>query len=147
MKRRGMKRLLAIVIGLAAIAPGLAIAQSNQTPTLVDVAKAEEARRKGVRKPAKVYTNDNLKSDFSVGVRPGSGHARGIGRGRKQLEHDRARHQHSRRACAGHARRARNARPGVLERQDHGRARGDRSLALVCRLAADAASTHSRPTS
>lgn len=65
-----MKRLLAIVIGLAAIAPGLAIAQSNQTPTLVDVAKAEEARRKGVRKPAKVYTNDNLKSDFSVGVPP-----------------------------------------------------------------------------
>ena len=66
-----MKRLLAIVIGLAVIAPGLAIGQSSQSsPTLADVAKAEEARRKGVRKPAKVYTNDNLKSDFSVGVPP-----------------------------------------------------------------------------
>jgi hypothetical protein len=66
-----MKRLLAIVIGLAVIAPGPVIGQSSQsTPTLVEVAKAEEARRKGVRKPAKVYTNENLKSDFSVGVPP-----------------------------------------------------------------------------
>jgi flagellin-like hook-associated protein FlgL len=31
--------------------------------TLGDVAKKEEARRKDVKTPAKVYTNDNLKSD------------------------------------------------------------------------------------
>ena len=51
--------LIAPVVAAAQGAP----AQAPASPTLVDVAKAEEARRKGVRKPAKVYTNDNLKAD------------------------------------------------------------------------------------
>lgn len=44
-------------------------AQQPSTPTLVDVAKAEEARRKNVSKPAKVYTNTSLKPDNGA-VRP-----------------------------------------------------------------------------
>lgn len=67
-----MKRFLAIttvvVVGFAA----LASAQSSTTSTkpLADVAKAEEARRKSVRKPAKVYTNESLTADISRGVPP-----------------------------------------------------------------------------
>ena len=63
-----MKRFIAItavvVVGLGA----LASAQSSTTKPLADVAKDEEARRQGVRKPAKVYTNGSLKSDISTGV-------------------------------------------------------------------------------
>ena len=51
-----MKRLIAILALFLAIAPTLASAQ-----TLADVAKAEEARRKSVRKPAKTYGNGDLK--------------------------------------------------------------------------------------
>lgn len=51
-----MKRLIAILALFLAIAPPLAAAQ-----TLADVAKAEEARRKSVKKPAKTYGNGNLK--------------------------------------------------------------------------------------
>lgn len=64
-----MKRFLAItavILGFAALA-------SAQTPTnkpLADVAKDEESRRKGVRRPAKVYTNDSLVADISRGVAP-----------------------------------------------------------------------------
>jgi hypothetical protein len=62
-----MKRFIAltavVVVGFAA----LASAQTTTKP-LADVAKAEEARRKGVRKPAKVYTNDTLTADISKGV-------------------------------------------------------------------------------
>jgi hypothetical protein len=47
-----------VVLGLA---PQLAGAQS-----LADVARAEEARRKEKAKPAKVYTNDNLRRDTSA---------------------------------------------------------------------------------
>ena len=57
--------LIAPVVAAAQGAP----AQAPASPTLVDVAKAEEARRKGVRKPAKVYTNENLKADNGT-VRP-----------------------------------------------------------------------------
>ena len=56
----------AIAFLTASILIGPAVAAQGQTqaaPTLVDVAKAEEARRKGVRKPAKVYTNGSLKGD------------------------------------------------------------------------------------
>ncbi len=63
-----MKRFIAItavvVVGFAA----LASAQSSATKPLADVAKDEEARRKSVRKPAKVYTNGSLRTDISPGV-------------------------------------------------------------------------------
>ena len=67
-----MRRVIAItavvVLGFAALAQ----AQTTQTKPLADVAKDEEARRKTVRKPAKVYTNGDLRSDISKGVRLGS---------------------------------------------------------------------------
>ena len=53
-----MTRLIAIVAVFLAIAPPLAAAQ-----TLADVAKAEEARRKSVKKPAKILGNNDLKPD------------------------------------------------------------------------------------
>jgi hypothetical protein len=69
-----MKCVLAILTISVLIGPVVAAAQSEQkqTPaptTLVDVQKAEEARRKNVRKPAKVYTNNDLKPDHGT-VRP-----------------------------------------------------------------------------
>lgn len=68
-----MKRVIAILtisglIGPVVTAAQTGTAQQPSSPTLVDVAKAEEERRKGVRKPAKVYTNTDLKPDF--GTRP-----------------------------------------------------------------------------
>lgn len=63
-----MKRFLAItavvLVGFAA----LASAQTSTTKPLAQVAKDEEARRKSVKKPAKVYTNNNLRPDISSGV-------------------------------------------------------------------------------
>lgn len=63
-----MKRFIAItavvLVGFAA----LASAQSSTTKPLADVAKDEEARRKSVRKPAKVYTNGSLRPDATSGV-------------------------------------------------------------------------------
>lgn len=63
-----MRRVIAItavvVLGFAALAQ----AQTSQTKPLADVAKDEEARRKTVRKPARVYTNGDLRSDISKGV-------------------------------------------------------------------------------
>ncbi len=65
-----MKRAIAILTASMLIGPALAArAQTPASQPLVDVAKAEEARRKGVRKPAKVYTNGNLKGD-NAAVRP-----------------------------------------------------------------------------
>jgi hypothetical protein len=65
-----MKRFIAItavvVVGFAA----LASAQTSTSKPLADVAKDEEARRKSVRKPAKVYTNGSLTADISRGVAP-----------------------------------------------------------------------------
>ena len=60
-----MTRAIAILTLSVLIAPLVAAAQTTpiqpaDSPTLADVARAEEARRKSVRKPAKVYTNDNL---------------------------------------------------------------------------------------
>lgn len=60
-----MTRAIAILLASILTAPAVTAVrgQTPAAPTLVDVAKAEEARRKGVRKPAKVYTNGNLKGD------------------------------------------------------------------------------------
>jgi len=60
-----MTRAIAILLASILIGPAVTAVrgQTPAAPTLVDVAKAEEARRKGVRKPAKVYTNGNLKGD------------------------------------------------------------------------------------
>jgi hypothetical protein len=51
---------------LAALTLALPIA--SQAQSLADVARAEDARRKNVSKPAKVYTNDSLKPDFTASV-------------------------------------------------------------------------------
>ena len=72
-----MKRLIAITAVLVAGFAALAAAQattsttstvSSQARPLADVAKDEEARRKTLSKPAKVYTNGNLRTDISKGV-------------------------------------------------------------------------------
>lgn len=65
-----MKRVIAITAIVAAAFAALVSAQTPSTKPLADVAKDEEARRKGVRKPAKVYTNDSLTADISKGVPP-----------------------------------------------------------------------------
>ena len=46
---------------VAALAVLLAVAVSAEAQTLGDVARKEEARRKAIGAPAKVYTNDNLR--------------------------------------------------------------------------------------
>lgn len=56
-----MKRLLSLAIAAVLSAPPVLVGQS-----LADVARAEEARRKNVKKAARVYTNDDLKPDFTV---------------------------------------------------------------------------------
>jgi hypothetical protein len=61
---------LTVVLGLAAV---LAISAAAPAQTLGDVAKKEEARRKGVKTPSKVYTNDNLKADTSSPPPPAAG--------------------------------------------------------------------------
>jgi hypothetical protein len=48
----------ALFVGLLAV---LAWSSLGMAQSLADVARAEEARRKAVRRPAKVYTNDDLK--------------------------------------------------------------------------------------
>ncbi len=53
-----MMRFIAILAVFLAVAPPLAAAQ-----TLADVAKAEEVRRKSVKKPAKIIGNDDLRPD------------------------------------------------------------------------------------
>jgi hypothetical protein len=71
-----MKRVIAITTALLVGCSSWAAAQSTASPpststsgqSIADVAKAEEARRKTVRKPAKVYTNGNLRTDVSPGV-------------------------------------------------------------------------------
>jgi hypothetical protein len=55
-----MRKLIAVVAALVLTLPLLATAQS-----LADVARAEEARRSAVKKPARVYTNADLKSDIT----------------------------------------------------------------------------------
>ena len=66
-----MKRVIFISAALFVTCAPLAAAQTPQSARpLADVAKAEEARRKEVRKPAKVYTNNDLVPDISKGVAP-----------------------------------------------------------------------------
>jgi hypothetical protein len=56
-----------IVFGLAIV---LAIGVAASAQTLGDVARQEQARRKSVKTPAKVYTNDNLKADTTSPAPP-----------------------------------------------------------------------------
>ncbi len=65
-----MKRLFAITSAVLIACTSLAFAQqaTSTTKPLADVARQEEERRKTVRKPAKVYTNGNLRQDISAGV-------------------------------------------------------------------------------
>ena len=60
-----MKRILAIsMAAILAFAASAAAQSSAATPSsrpLAEVAKTEEARRQGVKKPAKVYTNGSLR--------------------------------------------------------------------------------------
>ena len=65
-----MKRLLTIFAVMVAGCAAVASAQAPPTKPLADVAKDEEARRKIVRKPAKVYTNGSLVPDISRAVPP-----------------------------------------------------------------------------
>jgi hypothetical protein len=67
-----MKRLIVMSAALLVTCASLAAAQTTPSSTrpLADVAKAEEARRKEVRKPAKVYTNNDLTPDVSKGIAP-----------------------------------------------------------------------------
>jgi len=56
-------KLLAAALVCVAVGRALPLrAQSQSTQSLGDVAKKEEERRKQVKKPAKVITNDDLKS-------------------------------------------------------------------------------------
>jgi hypothetical protein len=69
-----MKRLIAITmlagVAFAPVAFAQSTATTPATKPLAEVAKDEEARRKSVRKPAKVYTNGDLRPDISRGVQP-----------------------------------------------------------------------------
>jgi len=65
-----MKRLIAIATAVVVVCSSVAAAQPASPQTLAEVAKAEEARRKTVRKPAKVYTNETLKADITVPAPP-----------------------------------------------------------------------------
>jgi hypothetical protein len=73
-KKITMKRVIAIsVLAVIAVAT-LAAAQSSNAPNrpLAQVAREEEARRKAVRRPAKVYTNGDLRPDLTAGGPPAS---------------------------------------------------------------------------
>ena len=54
-----MKRALVFSLMLVVVAPGLLLAQ-QATPSLAEVARAEEARRKTAKKATRVLTNSNL---------------------------------------------------------------------------------------
>lgn len=60
MKRISVITIVAILAFAAHAAAQSSAATSSSRP-LADVVKDEEARRKSLRKPAKVYTNDNLR--------------------------------------------------------------------------------------
>jgi len=65
-----MKRVIAISAALIVTCASLASAQPSMTKPLADVARAEEARRQAVKKPAKVITNKDLRPDISKGIAP-----------------------------------------------------------------------------
>jgi hypothetical protein len=57
-----MKRVLVLTLNLMVLSPVLAMAQTAMpdTPSLADVARAEEARRKTAKKAVRVITNSSL---------------------------------------------------------------------------------------
>jgi hypothetical protein len=63
-----MKHVLLVIL-LTIVATRLASAGQ----TLADLAKQEEARRKTVKAPGKIYTNDTLKDDITKSAVPPSG--------------------------------------------------------------------------
>ena len=65
--KKNMKRVIAISAAFVLTCASLASAQPSMTKPLADVAKAEEARRQAVKKPAKVITNKDLRPDISKG--------------------------------------------------------------------------------
>lgn len=72
-----MTRVIAITAAAILACSSLAWAQSTSTTSaqtggksLAEIAKEEEARRKTVRKPAKVYTNGSLPTGGAVAVAP-----------------------------------------------------------------------------
>lgn len=65
-----MTRVVTLAAAALLVGVSLAWAQAATQKPLADVAKAEEARRKNVKKPAKVYTNDSLQPDTSRPVPP-----------------------------------------------------------------------------
>jgi hypothetical protein len=65
-----MKRFIAIAAAVVVACTSAAAAQPASPQTLAELARAEEARRKAIKKPAKVYTNDSLKPDISVPLPP-----------------------------------------------------------------------------
>jgi hypothetical protein len=65
-----MKRVIAITAAALVACTYLLSAQSSMTKPLPDVAKAEEERRKTIKKPSKVYTNTNLTPDTARPVAP-----------------------------------------------------------------------------
>ena len=64
-------RIAIAALGLAA----LAVPVVAQTPSLGDIAKKEQERRKGSKQPAKVYTNDDLKGGGQASPPATEGHA------------------------------------------------------------------------
>jgi hypothetical protein len=79
-----MKRVIAIAATFVVAGSYVAAAQAPSqppAPTLAEVAKAEEERRKAVKRPAKVYTNANLASPDVVTLAPPSTSATAPGAG------------------------------------------------------------------
>lgn len=61
----------AVIVGSASWASAQATSAAPMTgKPLAEVAKEEEARRKSVKKPAKVFTNGSLTADITKGVAP-----------------------------------------------------------------------------
>jgi hypothetical protein len=70
-----MKCVIAIMAAVVVASASPAFAQATPATAspgkpLAEVAKEEEARRKNVKKPAKVFTNSSLTADISKGVAP-----------------------------------------------------------------------------
>lgn len=64
-----MKRIIFMSVALFLVAPALAAAQTaSSTIPLAEVARKEEQRQSQTKKPSKVFTNKDLKSDFSKPV-------------------------------------------------------------------------------
>jgi len=68
---RTFTRLFAVALAAAFLGRGLPVhAQSQSTQSLGDVAKKEEERRKQVKKPAKVITNEDLSPGAAASAPP-----------------------------------------------------------------------------